>query len=277
LTRRTAISSQVDLLEAAELTTLLAQPEASRRLIYVTDPNAFAQHHIPGSINVAPGELVAGVPPAVGKLPDTARLNTLFARLGYDPDATFILYDDEGGGWAGRFAWTLDMIGHTSWHYLNGGLHAWAAAGGELATGPSVQPTPSEVSVSVHSEPVASLDEVLAAIDDPDQLIWDVRSREEYDGLRSGSARAGHIPGAVNLDWLLLKDSTGDQRLHPDLAGLLASAGVDLNKRTITHCQTHHRSGLSYMVGRLLGCQHIKAYDGSWAEWGNRDDVPVSP
>jgi thiosulfate/3-mercaptopyruvate sulfurtransferase len=199
----------------------------------------------------------------------------LFGRLGYSKDSDFIVYDDEGGGWAGRFVWTLDMIGHRRWRYLNGGIHAWAAAGGELAAGAGAAPDPREVSITLHPEARASLDDVLAAIDDPNQQIWDVRSAEEHQGLRSGSARAGHIPGAVNLDWLLLKNPDDQQRLHPDMAALLETHGIDLSKRIITHCQTHHRSGLSYMVARLLGSTDIRAYDGSWSEWGNRDDVPV--
>jgi thiosulfate/3-mercaptopyruvate sulfurtransferase len=50
---------------------------------------------------------------------------------------------------------------------------------------------------------------------------------------------------------------------------------VDPARPVITHCQSHHRSGLSYMVGRLLGFANIRAYHGSWGEWGNRDDLPI--
>jgi thiosulfate/3-mercaptopyruvate sulfurtransferase len=140
-----------------------------------------------------------------------------------------------------------------------------------------VSPAAKSVSVTIHDQPRASIDAVLAAIDDPEQQIWDVRSAEEHQGLRSGSARAGHIPGAVNLDWLLLKNPDDQQRLQPDMSEFLKSHGVDLTKRVITHCQTHHRSGLSYMVARLLGSTDIRAYDGSWSEWGNRNDVPIAP
>lgn len=202
-------------------------------------------------------------------------MHSLFSRLGYSETADFILYDDEGGGWAGRFAWTLDMIGHRHWRYLNGGIHAWAAAGGELSAGAGESPAASNTTITLDERPRASLDAVLAAIDDPRQQIWDVRSAEEHQGLRSGSARAGHIPGAVNVDWLLLKNPEDHQRLLPDMAEFLKNHGVDLGKPIITHCQTHHRSGLSYMVARLLGSTDVRAYDGSWSEWGNRDDVPV--
>ena len=168
------------------------------------------------------------------------------------------------------------MIGHRHWQYLNGGIHAWAASGGELATGSGATPQASDVSLTVYDAARAGIEDVLAAIDDPEQQIWDVRSVAEHQGLRSGSARAGHIPGAVNLDWLLLKNPDDQQRLQPDMAEFLQAHGVNLSKRLITHCQTHHRSGLSYMVARLLGSTDIRAYDGSWSEWGNRDDVPVA-
>jgi thiosulfate/3-mercaptopyruvate sulfurtransferase len=113
------------------------------------------------------------------------------------------------------------------------------------------------------------------AITDPGQQIWDVRSAEEYRGERSGARRAGHIPTALNLDWMRLKDPTRQLRLVEGLEGLLRNHGIDRDKRVITHCQSHHRSGLSYLVGRLLGFRDIRAFHGSWAEWGNRDDTPV--
>lgn len=244
-------------------------------LIQVTSAEVFAQAHIPGAVVVLPAELVCGVPPATGRLPDTEHLQAMFSRIGYHADADIVVYDDEGGGWAGRMGWTLDIIGHTTWRYLDGGLHAWQAAG--LAFADSVAPAPEPTAPIIHIDtaPIAEIPDVLATIDDPQQLVWDVRSAEEYRGEKQSSARAGHIPGAVNLDWLLLKDPQNAQKIYPDIEARLAAIGVDATKRIITHCQTHHRSGLSYMIGRLLDYD-IRAYHGSWSEWGNRDDTPIA-
>jgi thiosulfate/3-mercaptopyruvate sulfurtransferase len=250
--------------------------EGPLRLIHVAGRKEYEQYHLPGALLVEPGELIDGTPPAVGRLPSRERLEALFGRLGYRSDDALILYDDEGGGWAGRFAWTLDVIGHENWTYLDGGIHAWADAGGELAAGPCDYPAPTSVSLTIDTHPIAEVEDVLNALSDPDQIIWDVRSREEYLGLRSGSARAGHIPGARHLDWMHLKDPERALRLVENLPELLAEHGIDPRLSTITHCQTHHRSGLSYMVGRLLGFKEIRAYHGSWSEWGNRDDLPVT-
>ena len=243
-------------------------------LVQVTSREVFEQAHLPGAVLVEPRDLVCGEPPASGRLPDETRLGGMLAGMNYDPTADIVVYDDEGGGWAGRLAWTLDIIGHPGWTYLNGGMHAWQHAGLPFESGPHSANKPGHVEVEIDTDPIAEIDDVLAAIADPDQVIWDVRSAEEYAGIKQNAARAGHIPGAVNLDWMMLKDPSRNMRLTEGIAERLTELGIMQAKSIITHCQTHHRSGLSYMLGRLLGLP-IRAYHGSWSEWGNRDDTPI--
>ncbi len=262
--------SDVSVLEPEDLAPELGSPDLL--LIQVTSPEVFTSAHLPGAQLVTPAELVCGIPPATGRLPELAALQSLFSRLGYTPEKKIVVYDDEGGGWAGRFAWTLDVIGHRSWRYLNGGLVAWHQAGLPLESGTGIPAEPTDVSIEIDTTPIAEIPDVLETIEDSSLAVWDVRSAEEYAGTKQAAPRVGHIPGAVNLDWLQLKDPNS-QRIVENLDSLIDGLGIR-DKAIITHCQTHHRSGLSYMLGRLLGL-NIRAYHGSWSEWGNRDDTPI--
>jgi thiosulfate/3-mercaptopyruvate sulfurtransferase len=243
-------------------------------LVHVGDETNYQRGHIPGAVLVTPAQLISGVPPATGRLPEVEQLIALFAGLGYQRERAIIAYDDEGGGWAGRFIWTLDVIGHRHWSYLNGGLHAWQQAQGSLETEPHT-PAPAEVSLTIERGPIAEIPDVLAAIDQGGACIWDVRSAAEYAGTKLAARRGGHIPGAVNLDWLDLMDPDRGLRLREGLEALLAEHGIERSKPIITYCQSHHRSGLSYLVARLLEFPAPRAYHGAWSEWGNRDDTPI--
>ncbi|TMO73445.1 thiosulfate sulfurtransferase, partial [Pseudoalteromonas sp. S3776] len=103
---------------------------------------------------------------------------------------------------------------------------------------------------------------------------WDARSAGEYRGEKVFSQRAGHIPGAVNLEWTLAMDHERNLRIRSDIADILEQLGITRDKNVITHCQSHHRSGFTYLVGKSLGFS-IRAYDGSWSEWGNLPDTPI--
>jgi rhodanese-related sulfurtransferase len=91
--------------------------------------DTYRKLHIPGAVFVDYNQIVAVNKPAMGQLPDDGTLQRLFSTLGIGPDTYVVAYDDEGGGRAARFLWTLEVAGHTHFALLNGGLHAWANEG----------------------------------------------------------------------------------------------------------------------------------------------------
>ncbi len=260
---------------------LLLEPEAllphlGDNAIVVIDLSSEAnhqQHHVPGARYVSPRALVCGTPPAPGKLPSEAQLNQLFSDISYSPDTHYVVYDDEGGGWAGRFIWTLDVIGHNHYSYLNGGLHAWLGA--QLPTESGFQAVEkTNANIQIHPEHLVTAEEIISSLDQPDFLIWDARSPQEYSGQKVVAQRGGHIPGAVNCEWTLMMDPNRHLKIRQDAKERLAALGIDESKQLVTHCQSHHRSGFTYLLGKILGFS-IRAYDGSWSEWGNREDTPI--
>ena len=260
-----------DVIETGELVPLLSAPDVI--LLDVCSDDNYARGHVPGARHITPASLTLGQPPAPGKLPHPNALSDVLGSVGYRPDKYIVVYDDEGGGWAGRLLWILDVIGHERKGLVNGGLIAWLADGRGVTTDmPTFDQT--RVNIEIDTSFTASLADVRASLDRPDVIVWDARSAEEHRGLRSGSRRAGRIPGAINLDWLATMDPANGHRTRKDLQDILDALGITRDKRVITHCQTHHRSGLTYALGRQLGYD-IQAYDGSWSEWGNEPDTPI--
>jgi thiosulfate/3-mercaptopyruvate sulfurtransferase len=255
------------IVEPAELAPLLGHPQLILADLCRLDNYDIA--HLPNAVYIHPGETQLGIPPAPGFLPPIERLQQLVDRLGLTADSWVVVYDDEGGGWAGRMIWLLDCIGFKRYSYLNGGLIAWHQEGRPLTTEPPTPKTPANWTLQPDANPTATLDYVRSRLASSDLAIWDARSAEEYTG--------GHIPGAVNLEWTQAMDPSRAYRLKPDaqLKLMLDRIGVTPDKEVITHCQTHHRSGLTYLIAKHLGFPRVKAYAGSWSEWGNHPETPI--
>ncbi len=236
----------------------------------------FVQGHIPGAVHLDFKRLQRPGTPVPGLLPDVQELEAVFSELGLTPDTHVICSDDEGGGWAGRLIWVLDSIGHTQYSYLNGGIVAWREAGLPQETGEHAT-VPSSYRISaINTDFSMTKDEVLARIGDDDFAIWDARSEAEYTGEKAISKRGGHIPGAVNYEWTRGMDKARGLRIQDlnEFRQLLADMGIDDSKQIATHCQTHHRSGFTYLVAKILGYD-VRGYAGSWSEWGNDENTPI--
>ncbi|TLP74958.1 sulfurtransferase [Pseudomonas nitroreducens] len=266
-----AFSALPLVIEPADLASRLDAPELI--LVDLTSAARYAQGHIPGARFVAPARTQLGGP-APGLLPTKADLEALFGELGHNPDAVYVVYDDEGGGWAGRFIWLLDVIGHSKYHYVDGGLHAWLADGlplSEDVPAPAGGPLP----LTLHDEPTATREYLQSRLGAADLAVWDARNPSEYSGQKVLAAKAGHVPGAVNFEWTAGMDPARALRIRTDMPQILQDLGITKDKEVITHCQTHHRSGFTYLVAKALGYPRVKGYAGSWSEWGNHPDTPV--
>ncbi len=264
---------------------LLLEPLAVREkaahgnalIIDVTTAQSYSKHHIPGAMFFDYRHLVSGIAPSPGTLPAAASIAHALAQAGISKEKYIIAYDDEGNGKASRLLWTLDILDFNNLHLINGGLHAWAQSGLGLEQTANLS-TPVEImELEYDKSKIADKAFILANLDNPQVVIWDARTAEEYAGLKPRANRNGHIPGAVNLNWLDTIDMQNGFRYKPDaqLIELLANKGITAEKTIVPHCQTHHRSAHSSILLKYLGYQHVKAYPGSWSEWGNSADTPI--
>ncbi len=246
-------------------------------IVDLCKPEVYARSHIPGAVHLEYRYLVAPQPPAMGQIPSEAQLTEVLSALGLSEDTSVVAYDDEGGGRAARLLWTLDSVGHSRGSLLNGGLHAWMAENRPLDN-ELITPVRKQYRVTIHGDAIADKAYILAHLDDASVQLVDTRSPAEYHGQQQRAARAGHIPGAVNFDWVNAMDPTRNLRLRTqdELRVSLTNLGVVPNKEIVTYCHTHHRSAHTYVTLKSLGYQRVRGYPGSWSEWGNSPDVPVA-
>lgn len=255
------------------------QDDPSIIRVYVGPLENFASAHLPGATQIEYTALLKPGPPG-GLLPDMDQLSMVLSQAGITPVHHVVAYDDSGNGRAARLIWTLDCLGHTANSLLNGGLPAWVDEGFPVATGmhSMSEQTPRYPATLANPDLLIDYSDLVNQVDDDQLQVVDARTPAEHAGADVRAARGGHIPGAINLDWTLLWDPQNACRLKPlpELQALHKQRGIDLHKKQVVHCQTHHRSALSYVVLKALGYPNISAYPGSWAEWGNHPNAPIA-
>lgn len=265
------------LIEAEQLVPYLGHEQL--RIVDLSRSSVYEQLHLPHALHLKPQLLVQQEEQASGLLPDEQGLKAFIEYLNISPEHHVVVYDDEGGAWAGRLIWNLHCLGFENVSLLNGGIHAWLGAG---------LPTSSEVEefkkvnnlVKINLQNIEKYrikyNELLEKVQQNAIQVWDCRTTEEYTGQRLAARRGGHIPNALHFEWSTAINRQNHLKLHPleRTQQRLEQLGFHLDQPVVVYCQSHHRSGLAYILGRLLGW-NIQAYDGAWSEWGNRLDSPI--
>jgi thiosulfate/3-mercaptopyruvate sulfurtransferase len=249
------------------------------RIVDLSRSSVYAQLHIPHAIPLKPAQLLRQEENATGLLPDAEGLKQLIAYLNISPEHHVVVYDDEGGAWAGRLIWNLHCLGFYQTSLLNGGIHAWLAAGlpttSEQEQFSPVSPLV-ELNLAAQDQVRIEYAELLTLVQQQAIQLWDCRTEDEYTGLRLAARRGGHIPNARHFEWSTALDRENHLKLYAleRTQQRLEQQGFNLQEPVVVYCQSHHRSGLAYILGRVLGWK-IRAYDGAWSEWGNRLDSPI--
>jgi thiosulfate/3-mercaptopyruvate sulfurtransferase len=237
--------------------------------------------HIPGAVFVDWTRDIVDLDdpvPAQVALPD--RFAALVSALGIGEGTLVVAYDDYNHAFAGRFAWALRYYGHDAVRVLDGGWSRWNAES-RPTTAEVIERTPAVFVPRPRQALKRSADEVERAIGRAGVLLIDARPAEQYEGRRSAAARAGHIPGAVNVPYATLVDaSTGRFRAPADLRAAFAGAGVDVDalpREVIVYCNGGVTCTVPLNALRMLHPERddVAVYDGSWNEWGNDPRRPA--
>lgn len=246
--------------------------------LYVGAREEYEQEHIPGAVYIDwSSDIVDPDDVVEAQIAPAERFAEIMGRLGIGDQHLVVAYDAHPASqFSTRLWWALNYYGHTQVVVLNGGFPKWKRE--QL---PLESTIPAYAPATFTPEPQATLrataKEVLEMLGQKEKTLVDARDYGQYSGqVRRGEGRAGHIPGALSLPREELIDSqTGTFRSNEELKKIFTSAGITPEKHIVAYCNGGVAATTVLFSLAMLGYPHLTNYDGSWNEWGRRDDLPV--
>ncbi|NEH20129.1 3-mercaptopyruvate sulfurtransferase [Pantoea agglomerans] len=210
-------------------------------------------------------------------LPRAESFAVAMRELGVSSDKHLVVYDEGNLFSAPRAWWMLKTFGVAQVSILAGGLQGWKEADFALATG-EVNLPEGEFEAHADESRVKRLTNVLLISHEGGAQIIDARPANrfnaEVDEPRPGLHR-GHIPNSLNVPWNSLVEQ-GKLKPEAELQTLFADAGVDITQPVVASCGSGVTAVVVILALTALGARDVTLYDGSWGEWGSRDDLPIA-
>jgi len=235
----------------------------------------YAKGHIPRARFLWTMSLSTTTEDLTLELPPAEQADSVLKNLGVSDGVRIVLCFANGNVTrTTRVFLTLEYLGlGGKVSLLDGGLDAWKSEGHPVTAEPSKHSMGTYVP-HAHPEVVVNADWVAAHLTDKRIAIVDARGAQFYQGHGGGMPRAGHIPGAVNIQFSSLVDSTNRLKGKEELEKLFDAAGVKPGVTVVPYCHIGQQASLVYFVAKYLGYE-ARLYDGSFEDWSSREDLPV--
>jgi len=256
------------IISVKDLNSILNDPK-----ILVIDTRSYKDYsdgHIPGAVNLDLFAFHWIDTSKEGIENFNKQTRMIFSFAGVSEEKKIIFYDEVSGMLAARGVWMSLYFSHPDVAMLDGGMKRWREEKMEIETKTN-NFKPTNFSGKVNPLLISGFENIKNNLEN--LIIIDARTKDEYEGKIVRAAQAGHIPRSINIDWVLNLNEDGTLKDESELSKLYQ---IPKESQIVTYCQGAYRAANSFIALKKLGFKNVRVYLGSWGEWGNKLDLPVS-
>jgi len=236
----------------------------------------YSKKHIKGAVNIYHKDLykTEGVS---SMLKSAGEIAKIFGEKGITENSKIVIYDNGSNKASGRLYWIFDYMGAEDVNILDGHLKGWGKVRGKV-TPKETEITPATFNANPDAGIYSDMAYVKAHLNDPNVILVDVRSKDEFDGIDEDEniTRKGHIPGAINFEYKNILNEDDTIKTKEEIAKIVKNVGITADKEIILYCASSVRAGIVYLaLTSILDFTNVKVYDGAFYEWNADSSNPI--